>query len=65
MWQYSLREETLQNKDLWNLFLRYTTLSAKENTISDKKLYDFQRKHTQSGHNLQAFVPQKTMILGY
>ena len=29
------------------------------------KNYDFQRKHTKTGHDLQKFVPQNTVFMGY
>ena len=39
--------------------------TAAENAISYEKLFDFQGKHTKTGHNSQEFVPQNTVILGY
>ena len=29
------------------------------------KNYDFQRKHTKTGHDSQKFVPQNTVFMGY
>ena len=41
------------------------TLFAKKNANSYKNLYDFQRKDTKTGLNLQEFIPQNTVILGF